>query len=396
MKKRFSWLTLIVCVIVATVVSLQFAFVLGYKYSREDAGNDQGDISSMEHLAAVKYAYENYYFKDLDRNKIEEGLIQGYIYGTGDKYGEYMNAEQYKSFITENEGENVGIGVSVIYNEEYKLLEVVNVTDNSPADNAGIKIGDMIYTVEGEEASVLGYYGTLSKMRGAEGSKVNFSIYRDGEVKDFTAERKKLETENASGHMHPDGVTGIVRLEKFEGNTFEQFKAVVEELISKGAVRLVFDVRNNPGGDLESVCAVLDYLLPEGPIIRMVDKNGEETSRTSDAKELDIPMAVVTNSNTASAAELFSSALRDYDKATLVGEKTYGKGSMQNIIPFTDGSALRITVKTYKPPFSDGYDGVGIIPDIEVNMADEVKDISIYKLTDEQDTQISKAVESFK
>lgn len=393
MKKRFSMLTFIVAVLVAIIITFQVTFVSCYLAYKKEPANSQGSMSDMDMLSAVDYVYSNYFYGDIDRDALEEALIYGYIYGTGDKYGEYMDAESYAEFTDDNNGKNVGIGINVIYNEDKGAIEVINVTSNSPAEEAGVAIGDLIVYVGNEKVADLGYYSALAAMQGEAGTKADFTVERNGEILEFSISRAEITQNTAVGRMYADGITGIIRIEEFDATTPKQFKAAVKELTSKGAERLVFDVRYNPGGDLESIVSVLDYLLPEGPIIRIEDKDGNETTRDSDAEYLDMPMAVLVNESTASAAELFASALQDYDAAVLVGKTTYGKGSMQTIVPLNNGAALRLTFKMYKPPYSDSYDGIGVVPDIDIDMADEVKNTSIYKLTDDEDTQLVRAIE---
>ena len=188
---------------------------------------------------------------------------------------------------------------------------------------------------------------------------------------------------------------GIIKILQFDlKNAPEQFIAAIDDLTQSGVDKLIFDVRYNPGGELDSITQILDYILPEGPIIRTIDRNGKWDTIYSNSASLDMPMAVLVNGSTASAAELFTSALRDYGKSITVGTQTYGKGTMQSVIQLEDGSAISISTKMYYPPFSDNYEGVGIKPDIEIEMADDVKHINIYKLTDQQDTQLQAAVEA--
>jgi len=193
-----------------------------------------------------------------------------------------------------------------------------------------------------------------------------------------------------------DSSVGIIKITSFDTKTVEQFKNAVSALQAEGVTKLVFDVRNNPGGELVSICTILDSLLPEGPIIRTVDKSGTETTPyKSDEAELDMPMAVIVNGSTASAAELFTSALMDYEKATVVGTLTYGKGCMQSIFPLQSGGALSLTTALYYPPFSENYNEIGITPDVVVELEGEAAEKNIYKLTDEEDTQLKAAVASF-
>ena len=185
----------------------------------------------------------------------------------------------------------------------------------------------------------------------------------------------------------------MVKITGFDRATPDQFFAAVQTLLDGGCTRLVVDVRNNPGGELQAICTVLDYLLPYGPVIRTVDREGnEEVIYRSDAKALDVPMAVLVNENTASAGELFCSALQDYEKAVIVGTQTYGKGSMQTIRQLSDGSGLSVTYRYYCPPFSDNYDGVGVTPDVVVEPAGAMLEKNIYKITDEEDNQLQAAV----
>ncbi|MFQ8600542.1 MAG: S41 family peptidase [Oscillospiraceae bacterium] len=189
------------------------------------------------------------------------------------------------------------------------------------------------------------------------------------------------------------GANGFIRIKEFNDNTPEQFKAAIEDLQANGAKGLVFDVRNNGGGTIDSVAEMLDMLLPEGPIVTAYSKDGTEVvNKQSDANEINLPMCVLTNERTASAAELFACALRDYDKAKLVGTKTYGKGVMQRVFPLSDGSALDITIAKYNPPKSENYDGVGLTPDYEVKLSAELQNI-FYELTEINDPQLQKAIE---
>ncbi|MBE6572868.1 MAG: S41 family peptidase [Ruminococcaceae bacterium] len=393
MKKRFSLLTLIISILVAILVTFQITFVVSYKINRGDNSDVQELVSEMDDLAAVDYVYKNYYYGDIDKEKLERGLIEGYIYGTGDRYGEYMDAERYAEFTSDNNGENVGIGINVVENRDSSAIEIVNVVPDSPAEKAGLLVGDMIISVEGESVVDIGYSFALVKMQGEKGTKASFVVLRDSETIEFSVKRATITQLNVAGRMNDDGVTGIIRIEEFDTTTPKQFKSEIEKLIDDGAERFVFDVRNNPGGDLDSIVEILDYLLPKGPIIRIEDKDGNETTMDSDKEHLDMPMAVLTNGGTASAAELFASALQDYEAAALVGETTYGKGSMQTIVPLNDGAALRITYRMYKPPKSECYDGIGVKPDIKCELSEEAANKSIYKLTDEEDTQLMRAIE---
>ena len=385
---------LIVAVLLSALISALVTFGATYNFVRAQT-EGESDIDDMEMLKAVDSAYREYFYGELDDEALERAMIEGYIYGTGDKFGEYMDAERVAEFTADSNGENVGIGVMVVYNDEYRLLEIVSVLPDSPAEEAGIAIGDLISVIAGNDASQMSYSEAIEAMTGKEGSIAQFSVSRDGSQLDFSVERRRVTQVNAEGRMHADAMTGIIKIAEFDANTPSQFKHEIQRLKEEGATRFVFDVRNNPGGELESVIEVLDFLLPEGPIIRICAADGTEQVRNSDQEHFEAPMAVLINENSASAAELFASALKDYELATLVGKTSYGKGSMQTILPLINGSALRVTYRMYNPPFSDNYDGVGVVPHIDVDMAEDVRDISLYKITDEQDTQLIAAIGSF-
>ena len=398
MKKRFSILVLISAMLISALIAVLVTFGFTYNFVRDRLGEgESGNIlDDMDMLKAVDNAYRNYYYGELDPEAIEEGLIAGYLYGTGDSYAEYMDAERVEEYSADAKGESVGIGVSVGYNDEYSMLVILDVIPGSPAEEAGVMSGDMISVVAGVDATEMTYYEVLSAMAGEAGTVADFTVKRGEESIDFSITRRKLIQQNARGRMYADGITGIIRIAEFDATTPSQFKSELARLQGEGAQRFVFDLRNNPGGELESVLEILDFLLPEGPIIRIFTKDGIESDRRmSDADCFEADMAVIINEETASAAELFASALKDYNLATLVGKTSYGKGSMQTIVSLIEGSALRVTYRMYSPPYSDSYDGVGVVPHIDVDMAEDVRDISLYRITDEQDTQLIAAIGSF-
>ena len=188
------------------------------------------------------------------------------------------------------------------------------------------------------------------------------------------------------------GDIGVIRISQFVENTGDSIRTAIADLTAKGAKSLIFDVRYNPGGALTGIVDTLDQLLPEGPIIRIVDKQGNVESIDSDAKQFEIPMCILTNESTASAAELFTSALKDYKLATVIGTTTYGKGTMQTVVSLPDGSGLSISYRMYNPPYSDNYEGIGVTPDIELPLAEHLLEKNFYKITDEEDNQIQMAV----
>ena len=207
----------------------------------------------------------------------------------------------------------------------------------------------------------------------------------------MTLSRAVVKTQTVTTRML-DADTAYVRIIEFDIPTTEEFTTAMDALIADGAKRFVFDVRNNPGGNVTAVCGVLDYLLPEGPIIRTYTGSGEENTVNSDAKCLDAPMAVLINGNTASGGELFTAALRDYNKATVIGTTSFGKGTMQTVVPLSNGGALKISTEMYNPPYGENYEGVGITPDKTVELSEEAL-ANFYRLTDEEDVQLMAALD---
>ena len=351
-------------------------------------------------LAMIDYYYRNAYANEIDEDQLLYYVMNGYVVGAGDKYGEYYTADDFESITQESEGETVGIGVYVNYSQEYNAIKILSVMQDSPAHKAGIKAGDVVIKIEGESVSDLGYYVALDRVKGESGTSVTLTLIRDGKEITVSAVRKKVETETVFYHQYElDKAVGVIRILEFNNAVPEQFKKAVEDLKSKGVTSLVFDVRSNPGGTLTSVIEVLDYLLPEGDLAYVTDASGKILrTHKSDAnylKGID-SMAVLVNDNTASAAELFACALRDYDKAILVGTKTYGKGSMQTIYMLPDGTGLRLTTNKYNPPKSGNYDGVGIEPDITVELSDALSGKSSFEYTDSEDNQLMEAVSGMK
>ena len=361
------------------------------------------DMTSDEKLEIIKSIFTLYSYYDLEDDALMNGALKGLAQGTGDRYAEYYTEEEFSAMMDDSNGDMQGIGISVIHNTDYNVIEIINVFPNSPALEAGLEPGDLItYVGIGENATPveeLGYTNAVMALQGTAGTFCEFTVnYGDNyaQIKEYSIERGFVKEQTVTHRIcETDKTVGIIKILEFDATTPDQFKAAIDELKANGAEKLIFDVRYNPGGNLTSICEILDFLVPEGPIIRIRDKDGNEETVDSDASEFNMPMAVLCNGSTASAAELFTSALMDYDKAISVGNVTYGKGSMQTTIPLTDGSGVKLTTKMYFPPFSEGYDGIGITPDIEIDMDESTEGISIYKITDAQDTQLQRAIRYF-
>ena len=407
--KKVSLGALAVLVIVAVVLTFMITYVLlSQSYvklmSEKEASTGGLTEEAYAKITQIEQMLDEEFLYDIDESVLTDSTIKGYMYGLGDPYAEYFTAEEFEIITADTNAEMQGIGISVTYHQEYNAIYITSVFPESPALEAGVCPGDMIFyvKVDGEMVSVasLGYTMAVTHLQGKAGTLAEFVVYRGedlSESREFSIERGFITEYTVTSKVHPaDSTVGIIQITSFDLKTPEQFKSAMDELVSKGCEKLVIDVRNNPGGELVSVCTTLDMLVPEGPVIRTVDKDGnEEIVYTSDKNETDIPMAVLMNGNTASAGELFAATLKDYDKAVLVGTTTFGKGSMQTIKSFTDGTAFKYTYRYYCPPFSDNYDQIGIEPDVVSELSEEALS-KFYSLSAEEDTQLQAAVDALK
>ena len=356
-----------------------------------------------EKIGALAALYEQYYVGELNIDELVEGAAEGFVAYAGDKYGAYHTAEEYAELMTDYAGEFAGIGVSVVYNAEYGAIEILNVMPNSPALEADLRPNDLIIGVGGEDVLSLGYNEAVNRIRGEIDTDVTLRVARGetyADVFELTLTRRKVEEQTVTYEtMKVDGVyapIAYIRLMSFDHKTAAQFAEALSMGQAERVHGYIIDVRNNGGGELNAIIDVLDMLLPEGPIVRIQYKDGTETVHESDAKMLNEPIVVLANGNTASAAELFVAALRDYNKGIIVGETTYGKGTVQSIISFTDGTALRISTAMYLPPFTENFEGKGVEPHVAASLADEYKNVNLFKLPYDKDEQLQAAIKLYK
>lgn len=337
-----------------------------------------------ERLEALDtYVRENYYSEELDEEALMNGILKGYVAGLDDPYSTYMTAEEYSAKMTRESGQTIGIGVTVTKADD-GMIQVVSVQENSPAEEAGVQPEDRIIAVDGASVTELGYDTAVDHVKGDEGTTVSLTIDRGGKELKLRITRKSYEVVTVHSQML-EGQIGYIRISAFRENTVEQYRDALDGLVANGARGLIFDVRNNGGGLLSALSEMLDPLLPEGTIATATYQGGNtETVVTSDAEELNLPMAVLVDGNSASAAELFSASLRDFGKAKLVGTTTYGKGVMQVTRKMEDGGGLTLTVATYQTVLSECYQGVGLTPDIEVEASEETDVEAMDAATDPQ------------
>ena len=352
---------------------------------------DSGDKYAK--LSALIDRLEKHYVNDYDEDTTWENIYRTLAMSIGDDYSRYFTAEEYQALMSEGNGNFVGIGVHATYDVDTKGIYLFGITKNSPAEKAGLKTGDVIISADGVESTGNNYYTMLDIIGGEAGTEVSLTVLRGEEKIDFKLIRDVVASENVVYENLGDGIA-YLRIHSFADDTFTaQFLSEMSRAQQDGCTKFVFDVRNNTGGYLEEICKTLDVLLPEGPIINIVDKDGKTTSRDSDANCIKADkMVVLCNEATASAAELFTAALRDYELAEIVGQKTFGKGTMQTTYVLDDGSAIKMSTAFYNPPSNESYDGVGIIPDHDVKL-DEKWETRFYKMPKEEDVQLQKALE---
>ena len=334
---------------------------------------------------------EEYLFEYTDED-MEAGILKGIMYGLGDVYSQYYTVKEFNDVVTSTKGNFCGIGVMIRQNAEKGYVDVTDVLEGGSAIEAGIKIGDCIIGVDGKRIPEDVEAATAMDMvKGEAGTKVKLTILRGEEILEFEITRKVIPVISVKYEMKEDKI-GYIHLEQFTEASAKQFKDAVDALTEEGMSGLVIDVRNNPGGTLTSVLAITDYLMPEGLIMYEEDKYGrkQEYRSTDAAAMLNVPCVILTNENSASAAEVFSGAMKDNKLATIVGKTTYGKGIVQTLRMLSDGTGLKYTVRHYFTPNGHDIHGVGIKPDIEVDL-----DKKLYE-SEGIDSQLEAAVKHLK
>lgn len=379
----------------AALLTFQITYLaLDGKYDRK-LSELEVEMSEFAKLFEIKEYADSQYINEYEEKDLIDELASAYLKGIGDKYGRYYAADEIDIADEIYFGKIVGIGVTIIHNQEENAIEVTRVYKDSPAENAQIKIGDLIVAVDGSNVSDVGYEAAIDMVKGEVGTSVKITLIRDGNTIECDVIRAEISNETVTYSMLSDGITGFVRVSNFIKSTAEDFKSAVESLKESGASRFIFDMRYNTGGELSSVVNTLDYLLPEGPIVRILDKNGEVETKQSDSNFIDAPMVVLVNGRTASAAELFTIGLLDYKKAVVVGTQTYGKGTIQTLYTLSDGSVFTLSNGLFCGPYSENFEGVGITPDITVELSEEAQNEYFERLTEENDNQLREALKVF-
>lgn len=342
------------------------------------------------------YQYMNiYYYGDFEKEDIYNSLYSGVMESLEDPYSVYYTPEEYKDMQVSTSGTYYGIGAGVSQNLTTMEVTITKVYRGTPSEEAGLKNGDMVISVEGIDATSVEVSELVQHIRGEEGTTVHMVIFRPstGETLEFDVERRHVVLPSIEGELLDDGI-GYIQITEFQDQTDEQFGEMVKQLQTQGAKGLIIDVRANPGGLLTSVVKLLDQILPEGLLVYVQDKYGNRNDYTSDRICIDMPIVVLTDENSASASEIFAGALKDYEYATLVGKTTYGKGIVQNIIPLSDGDAIKITTAKYFTPKGNDIHKIGVEPHVEVDYEYSGPEDETY---DKQyDSQFLKALEIMK
>lgn len=342
-------------------------------------------------LASIEDVINEYYYQDedIDVDAMTEGMYAGMVSALGDPYSVYYTEEEWNDLLRETEGIYYGIGAYLMLDQNTGVAKISGVIDNTPAQEAGLRADDLIYKVDGETTMGLELSEIVARVKGEEGTTVHLTIYREGESDylEIDVERRKIESPTVSYKMLENDI-GYIQITEFDDVTTDQFNEALATVKGSGAKGLILDLRSNPGGSLNVVVDIAREILPKGLIVYTEDKYGERDEYNCDGrKELEIPLVVLVNGNSASASEILAGAIKDYGKGTLIGTTTFGKGIVQRVLPLTDGTALKLTISSYYTPNGNNIHGVGIEPDIVCEF-----DSDAYYDSD-VDNQLERAVE---
>ena len=359
--------------------------VNGDVYIQSDAVTDSDGIGSEVEgkLNAIDSVLESFYFGDVDDETAKDNIYKAYLSSYGDKYTMYYTADEYKALKESTNGKFYGIGAVCQLSGEGGVL-LVDVYDNGAGYQAGLRSGDRVVNVDGRDITDMELSSAVALIKGDKGTSVTLEVIRGAERLTFSAVRDAVEAKTVSYTLLDNNI-GYLSISQFEEVTTKQFKAAVEDLQSQGMKGLVIDIRNNPGGLLDTVVGMLKYMLPDGLIVYTEDKQGNRKEyKGQDNDEFNLPLAVIVNGNSASASEIFAGAIQDYGKGTIIGTQTYGKGIVQTVKPLTDGSAIKFTIAKYFTPKGQDIHGKGVTPDMVVE----------YDTDADVDTQLDAAIKN--
>lgn len=342
-------------------------------------------------LSAIEDVIEEYYYQDadIDVDAMTEGMYHGMVDALGDPYSVYYTEEEWEELMRDTEGIYYGIGAYLMIDQATGLGKISGVIENTPAQEAGLRENDLLYLVDGESTAGMELSEIVSRVKGEQGTKVHLTIYREGESDylEVDVERRKIESPTVKYEILKNNI-GYIQITEFDDVTTDQFTEALAVVKGAHAKGLIIDLRGNPGGSLNVVVDIARQILPKGLIVYTEDKYGEREEYNCDGRrQLDMPLVVLVNGNSASASEILAGAVKDYKVGTLVGTTTFGKGIVQRILPLTDGTALKLTISAYYTPNGNNIHGVGIEPDVICEF-----DSDAY-YDDDVDNQLDKAVE---
>ena len=365
----------------------------GVKFVQQRQYN--GVLSDSSHVQKIEYLekmIDQEYLGEVDNDEMAEGVYAGLVYGLGDVYSRYYTADEYAQETASTDGAYAGIGVSIQKNKNGGV-QIAECYEGGPGAEAGLQTGDVITAINDTDVTDMELSDVVSLIRENKDKTIVLTVFRENEEKsrEISVDVTDVELPSVFGEML-DKKTGYIQITQFTGVTPQQYKDMFAELKDKGMERLVIDLRDNPGGLLTSVCDILREILPEGLIVYTEDKYGNREEETCDGKhQLDMPLAVLVNENSASASEIFAGAVQDHGVGTIVGTTTYGKGVVQELRQLSDGSAVKLTVSNYYTPNGNSINKVGIKPDVEVKLASEL--LNKDEITHEEDNQLQKALD---
>ena len=365
----------------------------GVKFVQQRQYN--GVLSDSSHVQKIEYLekmIDQEYLGEVDNAEMAEGIYAGLVYGLGDVYSRYYTADEYAQETASTDGAYAGIGVSIQKNKNGGV-QIAECYEGGPGAEAGLQTGDVITAINDTDVTDMELSDVVSLIRENKDKTIVLTVFRENEEKsrEISVDVTDVELPSVFGEML-DKKTGYIQITQFTGVTLQQYKDMFAELKDKGMERLVIDLRDNPGGLLTSVCDILREILPEGLIVYTEDKYGNREEETCDGKhQLDMPLAVLVNENSASASEIFAGAVQDHEVGTIVGTTTYGKGVVQELRQLSDGSAVKLTVSNYYTPNGNSINKVGIKPDVEVKLASEL--LNKDEITHEEDNQLQKTLD---
>ena len=392
-KAQRIYKAVMLIIITALITTLVTAIVVTERItssaSISNIADGDGTTGIETTLAYIRTILEHGYIGELDDEQMLETAIKGYVAGVGDEYTVYYTKEEMDAQYDTAMGNYVGIGIYMIVNYEEGTIEVVDVMEESPALEAGMQAGDMITTVNGEKLTADNITELSNAIKGEEGTTVRLGIERGEETIELDVERRRIEVSHINSKMLENDIAYIQVLD-FDGGTANEFKENYESLKEQGATSLIIDIRGNGGGVVDEAIDMLEMICDKGSTLLIeTNKDGEETTIESEKEPIiDIPIVVLVNENSASASEIFAGALKDYEKATIIGTTTFGKGVIQTLLRLSDGSGLKMTTEEYCTPNRNKINEIGIEPNITVELPDDIEEV-----TDENDTQLQRAIE---